>query len=362
MRSGISSGGTAGTSAGASGAYGGRADPGGNRSRRGEPARADRRAAVVVVPRACDATRRRTNCSRSRRLLTSTFCPFRSRPSRSRSILAALRSPRRLRLAHTEVSVRQSWLSPLAACRPAGAKGLGVFAVDGDPGGHDRRRIRRLCRRPGRARHARRGDPHARAPDRRRPLHRERAAVRRRRLRQSLVRSQLRHRRIGPARDDARRRGRRGALLRLRDDRHRRLRRVRVLVRHRAVPGHDHRRRLEGTRAARPLPRLVLGLHRASAARSERATVAGWTRASDSSRRSTAPPPRCRSTSPRSASPRTRIPGSTSTSGSARLDDAGRRAARRRRSTRCARTSSSTRASPATSTTTTIPRTRSSTR
>ena len=29
------------------------------------------------------------------------------------------------------------------------------------------------------------------------------------------------------------------------------------------VPGHGHRRRLEGARAARPLPRLVLGVHRA---------------------------------------------------------------------------------------------------
>ena len=264
--------------------------------------------------------------------------------------------------------MRQSWLSPLAVRRPAGAKGLGIFAVDADPGGHHRRRIRRLRRRPGRARRARRGDPHPRAPDRRRPLHRERAAVRRRRLRQPLVRSQLRHRRVGAARDDARRRGRRGALLRLRDDRHRRLRRVRVLVRHRAVPGHRHRRRLEGTRAPRPLPRLVLGVHRASRLRSGRLASRQalpsprWTRASDSSRRSTARPPRCRSTSPRSASPRTRIRGLDVDEWLARLDalaarcpaptfDALRVAPLRARGLRAA-----------TSTTTTIPRTRSSTR
>ena len=31
--------------------------------------------------------------------------------------------------------MRQSWLSPLAACRPAGAKGLGIFAVEPIPAG-----------------------------------------------------------------------------------------------------------------------------------------------------------------------------------------------------------------------------------
>ena len=31
--------------------------------------------------------------------------------------------------------MRQSWLSPLAACRPAGAKGLGIFALEPIPAG-----------------------------------------------------------------------------------------------------------------------------------------------------------------------------------------------------------------------------------
>lgn len=31
--------------------------------------------------------------------------------------------------------MRQSWLSPLGVCRPAGSKGLGVFAVDAIPAG-----------------------------------------------------------------------------------------------------------------------------------------------------------------------------------------------------------------------------------
>ena len=31
--------------------------------------------------------------------------------------------------------MHQSWLSPLAVCRPAGAKGLGIFAVDAIPAG-----------------------------------------------------------------------------------------------------------------------------------------------------------------------------------------------------------------------------------
>ena len=35
----------------------------------------------------------------------------------------------------SEVVVRQSWLSPLAACRPAGPKGLGIFAVEAIPAG-----------------------------------------------------------------------------------------------------------------------------------------------------------------------------------------------------------------------------------
>ena len=66
-----------------------------------------------------------------------------------------------------------------------------------------------------------------RAADRRRPVPREHAAVRSGRLRESFVRPELRDRRFGAARDDARRRGGRGALLRLRHDRLRRLRHVR---------------------------------------------------------------------------------------------------------------------------------------
>ena len=31
--------------------------------------------------------------------------------------------------------MRQSWLSPLATCRPAGEKGLGIFAIEAIPGG-----------------------------------------------------------------------------------------------------------------------------------------------------------------------------------------------------------------------------------
>ena len=128
--------------------------------------------------------------------------------------------------------MRQSWLSPLAACRSAGAKGLGVFAVEAIPAGTtvagfggcvvDRAELDTLDEE----------HPHPRAPDRRRPLHR----------RASLpfddadyvnhscdpncgiVGSVL----LVTMRDGRRRRG---ALLRLRHDRHRRLRRVRVLVR-----------------------------------------------------------------------------------------------------------------------------------
>jgi uncharacterized protein len=39
------------------------------------------------------------------------------------------------RLAHWRCSLHQSWLSPLAACRPAGTKGLGVFAGEAIPAG-----------------------------------------------------------------------------------------------------------------------------------------------------------------------------------------------------------------------------------
>jgi uncharacterized protein len=41
----------------------------------------------------------------------------------------------RLLLARPEVPVRQSWLSPLAQRRPAGVKGMGIFAVDAIPAG-----------------------------------------------------------------------------------------------------------------------------------------------------------------------------------------------------------------------------------
>ena len=67
-----------------------------------------------------------------------------------------------------------------------------------------------------------------------------------------------------------------------------------VLVRHAAVPGNGHRRRLEGTRAARPLPRLAVGLRRAarrvhlSVPRRRRPRRYGrprWSPASDSSTR-----------------------------------------------------------------------------
>ena len=60
-----------------------------------------------------------------------------------------------------------------------------------------------------------------------------------------------------------RHRGRRGAVLRLRDDRHERLRRVRVRVRHRVVPRPDHRRRLEAPGAAGAVRRLLLVVHHA---------------------------------------------------------------------------------------------------
>jgi SET domain-containing protein len=43
--------------------------------------------------------------------------------------------PRLFSFAPTEVPVRQSWLSPLAVCHEAGAKGKGVFAVAPIPAG-----------------------------------------------------------------------------------------------------------------------------------------------------------------------------------------------------------------------------------
>ncbi len=216
----------------------------------------------------------------------------------------------------------QSWLSPLAVRRPAGAKGEGVFAVEPIPaettvaafGGNvvDRHELHELDEAI--RVHALQideelylaGEPpfddadyvnHSCEPN------------------CGIVGSVL----LVTMRDG---RGRGRALLRLRDDRQRRLRRVHVLVRHRVVPRHDHRRRLEGTGAPRPVPRLALGLHRAPAPVGRHAGPAGyrrpgWTRASDSSRPSTVPPPTCRSTSRRCASPRTRTAGSTSTSGPA---------------------------------------------
>ena len=110
---------------------------------------------------------------------------------------------------------------------------------------------------------------------------------------------------------------RRGALLRLRDDRHRRLRRIPVLLLgtelcRGTITGADWKE----PELPRPLPRLDLGLRRRGAARRTR-----WTHASDSSPRSTGRPPSCSSTSLRSASPRTRIPGLDVDEWMTRLDE-----------------------------------------